>query len=53
MPHVMLIISLATGQVKAMIPYQTLADCVREAPLAYRGNWPNTVKIVCQRAEGV
>jgi hypothetical protein len=45
---VMLIISLTTGQVKGIIPYQTFHECLEEIPLAYLSNGPGTVKITCE-----
>lgn len=47
----MLIIALDTGKVKATIPYYTYADCRSEIPLVYKGNFPNTVYVTCERVK--
>lgn len=50
---ILLIISLATGEVKARIPYQYRADCETDAAIALTGNWPDTVRVRCERFEGL
>lgn len=51
MRAVMLIISLATGEVNATIQYPSVVECQREIPLARTGNIAGTVRIVCERAD--
>jgi hypothetical protein len=48
MTWVMLIISLTTNQILATVPYQTRADCEREIPLVFQGNFFGTVRVVCR-----
>ena len=52
MTWVMLIISIATGEVKARIPYQSLSDCQLDAIYAIVGNYPGTVRVTCEKVAG-